>query len=88
MEQSHDCTFGWSVDTDGISACFHFERPTDDDNEDGRNKEAPQYTPGANDVVFGCDPGRINIFYMATVLPNGEIKTWRKRVLFREDREI
>ena len=75
--QGHDCTFGWSVDTDGISACFHFERPKDDDDgEDGRDKEAPQYTPGANDVVFGCDPGRINIYYMATVLPNGEIKTF------------
>ena len=26
-----DCEFGYSVDTDGISACFHFERPKADD---------------------------------------------------------
>ena len=139
-----DCEFGYSVDTDGISACFHFERPKADDGSgngggeggegssnggevssnggggggDGcgcggegssngggggegssnggegssngggggggggggsgshRTKEAPKYTPRADEVVFGCDPGRINIFYMATVLPDGSIKTF------------
>ena len=75
--QGSNCTFGCSFDTDGISMCMHFERPKEAAPTGGdRNVEAPRFTPGPNDVILGNDPGRINIYYMATVLPNGSVKTF------------
>ena len=79
--QGKDCEFGYSMDTDGISMCMHFERPkVTGDGIDGdaakREEFKGKFTPGPNDLVVGCDPRRINIFYMATILPNGEIKTF------------
>ena len=76
--KGRDCDFGCSIDTDGISMCMHFERPkVEDDCQDDHNNEFKgMFVPGPRDIVVGCDPGRINIFYMATILPNGEIKTF------------
>ena len=75
--QGRDCIFGCSIDTDGISMCTHFERPKEVPLEgSNRDVEAAQYTAEPNDVVIGCDPGRINIYYMATLLPDGTIKTF------------
>ena len=73
-----DCEFAFSIDTDGVSMCMHFERPKNELDNDNGNKEEFKgvFDPGPLDLVVGCDPGRINIFYMATILPNGEIKTF------------
>jgi hypothetical protein len=77
--QGKDCTFGHSIKTDGVSMCMHFERPktTVIDHDDGEDQNAVgAYVTDPNDVVFGNDPGRINIYYMATVLPDGTAKTY------------
>ena len=73
-----DCTFGCSFDTDGISMCMHFERPkeTSPNESPNRDVEAAQFSPSPKDVIIGCDPGRINIYYMAAVLPDGSIRTF------------
>jgi hypothetical protein len=57
---------------------MHFERPKiQDDNDDKKDEEFKgTFVPGPQDLVVGCDPGRINIFYMVTILPNGDIKTF------------
>jgi len=69
-----DCEFGCAIETDGVSVCFHFQRPRRRD--ESPESEAPQYVPKAEDFVVGCDPGRINVYFMATVLPDGTIKTF------------
>jgi hypothetical protein len=76
--QGSGCTFGCSLDTDGISMCMHFERPKETPLSEAPNRdvEAAQFNPGPQDVVLGCDPGRINIYYMAAVLPDGSIRTF------------
>jgi hypothetical protein len=72
--QGKFCTFGHSIETDGISMCTHFQRPKYV--PENKDIEAAQFAPGPNDVVVGCDPGRVNIYDMATVLPDGSIKTF------------
>jgi hypothetical protein len=76
--QGEKCNFAYSFDTDGISMCMHFQRPlkVSSGSAEDRDVEAPQFYPGPNDIVVGCDPGRINIYFMATVLPDGTIKTF------------
>ena len=78
--QGKDCTFGYSINTDGIGMSMHFERPKTTVNEDvdGENGKVASgtYAIGPNDVVIGNDPGRINIYYMAAVLPDNAIKTY------------
>jgi hypothetical protein len=78
--QGNGCTFGCSLETDGISMCLHFERPKEVSSNEfllsDRDVEAAQFNPGPQDVVLGCDPGRINIYYMAAVLPDGSIRTF------------
>jgi hypothetical protein len=88
--QGKDCTFNHSIKTDGISMCLPFERPNaivededgvdaDDDDAGGSNKKKAGvggYVADPGDVVFGNDPGRINIYYMATVLPDNNVKTY------------
>ena len=78
--EGKECSFGYSIDTDGTSMCMHFERiKVFFDGEDTTGKIiVPDeiFVPGPNDLVTGCDPGRINIYYMATILPDGSIKTF------------
>ena len=75
--QGQFCTFGFSLDTDATSVCMHFERPKEvADDATSASNEAPRFYPGPNDVVIGCDPGRINIYYMAAVMPDNSIRTF------------
>ena len=77
--QGCNTTFGYSIETDGISMCMHFERPKRQTTKamvlqmDGKKPTAPPYSMGPDDVLLGNDPGRINIYYMATEMEDGSI---------------
>jgi hypothetical protein len=55
---------------------MHFERPKNAATTEDRDVEAPKFSPGPMDIVVGCDPGRINIYFMVAVMPNGDVKTF------------
>ena len=71
--QGQHCTFAHSIETDGIALCVHFDRP-----RSGLSSTLcfDKFRIDKNDVVVGCDPGRINIFFMVVPMPDGKLKTF------------
>ena len=59
--QGQHCTFAHSIETDGIALCVHFDRPLP---ALGSKVHADKFVVAEGDVVVGCDPGRVNIFFM------------------------
>ena len=62
------------IETDGVSACVHFESPKislDDDDTTAQKR--------FHDVsrVIAIDPGRVNIVYAEEKLPDGSFKTYK-----------
>jgi len=71
--QGQHCTFSHSIETDGISLCVHFDRPRPTLSSDFR---ADKFVVAEGDVVVGCDPGRVNIYFMVVPLKDGKFKTF------------
>jgi hypothetical protein len=62
--------FTYVIETDGISACFHFRVPIEE-KEDG-NRELKK-----SNRVIAIDPGRSNLIYGIEKLDDGTTKTYR-----------
>ena len=71
--QGQHCTFAHSIETDGIALCVHFDRPLP---ALGSKVHADKFVVAEGDVVVGCDPGRVNIFFMVVPMPDGTFKTF------------
>jgi len=71
--QGQHCTFAHSIETDGISLCMHFDRPRP---ALSPSLHADNFVAAEGDVFVGCDPGRVNIYFMVVPLPNGKFKTF------------
>ena len=56
-----DKIFTGTIETDGVGLCVHFQRPKT--NKQVETKESIQSKEYNNVEYWGCDPGRINIFY-------------------------
>ena len=67
--------FNFMVQTDGVSACYHFLRPK----KPGTPKSGNNTIPPINDQqrVIGIDPGRTNLMYGVEHLNNGQLKTYQ-----------
>ena len=63
--------FGDNVQTEGVSMCMHFQRPKRPPISELYDVKKG-YLQSDDDVVFGLDPGRVNIFYLTTLLPSGK----------------
>lgn len=75
--QGNGAEFGNLIETDGISVSVHFERLIEDVPALPAVAQGDGVAVDASDdtVVFGNDPGRINIYFMATVNSNGTVKS-------------
>lgn len=77
--------FTGTVDTDGVSVCAHFMRPRRAADARVQVISAAPRTrspladdPRADDyLVVGNDPGRANIWFLATQMPDGRTPSWR-----------
>ena len=70
--QGKDNVFGENIQTDGVSMCMHFQRPSRPPISTMHDGKKAYQLDTEKDVVFGLDPGRINIFYLATILGDGK----------------
>lgn len=65
-------TFSFNVQTDGVSICMHFTQPkaSPETENEGQERDWNAYR------VLGLDPGRVNIYYIVEVLPDGTYKCY------------
>ena len=71
--QGQNCSFAHSIETDGIALCVHFDRPR---RALSSSLHADNFVVAEGDVVVGCDPGRVNIYFMVVTMPDNTLKTF------------
>lgn len=75
--------FTGTIDTDGVSICFHFKRPKSEMDhllkkiEKGVDESKSYFNVSPNDRVIGVDPGRTNIVYCVEVLEDGSFRKYK-----------
>lgn len=79
--QGRNCTFTYTIETDGTAVCVHFERPKRD-----KNITSNFQKEDSNTEYWGCDPGRTNIMFLVKKNEDGTFKTLRlsRRQYYKE----
>jgi len=74
--QGQNSIFQHNVETDGLTMSMHFEKPLTTCLQDYVQPKKKLYVPSFKEKLVTNDPGRINIYYMIHVLPDGTVKTF------------
>lgn len=74
----YEKSFTGTIETDGVAVCVHFLKKKTRILTAEQSKDWIKELKADPDVVvIGIDPGRSNILFAVTKLPDGEVKTWR-----------